>query len=45
MKQFKIFGFENKSFNYSIIVNGESVDQVFKEYRKIYGYFVAVQPL
>ncbi len=45
MKQFKIFAFEGKPFDYFIIVEGENVDQVISHYRKIYGYFSAVQPL
>lgn len=44
-KQFKIWGFENKPYNYFIIVEGESVDHVYKKYRAIYGYFSTIQPL
>jgi hypothetical protein len=45
MKQYKIFGFDNKPFNYFIIVTANSVDEVFNKCRTIYGYFSAVQPL
>jgi len=45
MNKYKIFAFDNKPYNYFIIVDGNSVDEVFTKYRKIYGYFSAVQPI